>query len=118
MAFHRIEALLQSVAYALSGNMDRGFVDYHLEAAVSKVLSSESAWWVCDESIQLHGGMGFMMEAQLERVLRDLRIFRIFEGANDILRLFIALQGDLLYNISSTGVLLCTYAHISRYIRI
>jgi very long chain acyl-CoA dehydrogenase len=48
---------------------------------------------VCDEAIQLHGGMGFMSETGLERVLRDLRIFRIFEGANDILRLFIALTG-------------------------
>lgn len=39
------------------------------------------------------GGMGFMAAADLERVLRDLRIFRIFEGSNDILRLFVALTG-------------------------
>lgn len=93
----RVLRPFQSVAYALSGNMDRGFTDYHLEAAVSKIIGSEAAWWVCDEAIQIHGGMGFMMEAGLERVLRDLRIFRIFEGANDILRLFISLQGMQLY---------------------
>ena len=46
-----------------------------------------------DEAIQIHGGMGFMKSTGLERVMRDLRIFRIFEGANDILRLFVAFTG-------------------------
>lgn len=83
----------QSMAYMISGNMDTGSTDYHLEAAISKVFASESAWYVCDEAIQILGGMGFMRDAGLERVLRDLRIFRIFEGTNDILRLFVALTG-------------------------
>uniref|UniRef100_A0A131YME8 Very long-chain specific acyl-CoA dehydrogenase, mitochondrial n=2 Tax=Rhipicephalus TaxID=426455 RepID=A0A131YME8_RHIAP len=83
----------ESLTYLLSGNMDRGFTDYHLEAASTKVTASECAWYVTDEAIQIHGGMGFMRDAGLERCLRDLRIFRIFEGANDILRLFVALQG-------------------------
>lgn len=83
----------ESIAYCLSGNMDSGSVDYHLEAAISKVFASESAWTVTDEAIQILGGMGFMRDTGLERVLRDLRIFRIFEGTNDILRLFVALTG-------------------------
>jgi very long chain acyl-CoA dehydrogenase len=73
--------------------MDLGSTDYHLEAAISKVFASESAWYVCDEAIQILGGMGFMTSTGLERVQRDLRIFRIFEGTNDILRLFVALTG-------------------------
>ncbi|PIO57006.1 acyl-CoA dehydrogenase protein, partial [Teladorsagia circumcincta] len=73
--------------------MDRGIQEYQLEAAIGKVAASENAWWVCDEAIQLHGGMGFMKDCGLERVMRDLRIFRIFEGANDVLRLFVALTG-------------------------
>uniref|UniRef100_A0A0C9RAV1 ACADVL_0 protein n=1 Tax=Fopius arisanus TaxID=64838 RepID=A0A0C9RAV1_9HYME len=83
----------QSLCYMIAGNMDKGSEDYHLEAAISKVFASEAAWWVCDESIQIMGGMGFMKQTGLEKVLRDLRIFRIFEGANDILRLFVALTG-------------------------
>ncbi|XP_020283429.1 very long-chain specific acyl-CoA dehydrogenase, mitochondrial [Pseudomyrmex gracilis] len=85
--------ITESLAYTISGNMDMGSQDYHLEAAISKCFASESAWWVCDEAIQVLGGMGFMTDAGLERVLRDLRIFRIFEGTNDILRLFVSLTG-------------------------
>ncbi|TMS33817.1 hypothetical protein L596_001509 [Steinernema carpocapsae] len=83
----------ESIVYMLAANMDRGVEEYQLEAAIGKVMSSENAWTVCDNAIQLHGGMGFMKECGLERVLRDLRIFRIFEGANDVMRLFIGLTG-------------------------
>lgn len=83
----------ESILYILASNMDRGIKDYQLEAAIAKIVASENAWHVCDESIQLHGGMGFMWETGLERVLRDLRVFRIFEGANDVLKLFVALTG-------------------------
>lgn len=57
------------------------------------MFASEAAWFVTDEGIQILGGMGFMKDCGLEKILRDLRIFRIFEGTNDILRLFIALTG-------------------------
>ncbi|KHJ85760.1 acyl-CoA dehydrogenase protein [Oesophagostomum dentatum] len=83
----------ESIVYLLASNMDRGIQDYQLEAAIGKVAASENAWYVCDEAIQLHGGMGFMTETGLERIMRDLRIFRIFEGANDVMRLFVALTG-------------------------
>merc|ERR1712062_601007 len=55
--------------------------------------ASESAWFVTDEAIQILGGMGYMKDCGIEKVMRDLRIFRIFEGTNDILRLFVALTG-------------------------
>ncbi|XP_034481309.1 very long-chain specific acyl-CoA dehydrogenase, mitochondrial [Drosophila innubila] len=83
----------ESMAFMISQNMDSGSQDYHLETAISKIYSSESAWTVCDEAIQILGGMGFMKETGLERVMRDLRIFRIFEGTSEILRLFVALSG-------------------------
>nr|XP_020007069.1 very long-chain specific acyl-CoA dehydrogenase, mitochondrial isoform X3 [Castor canadensis] len=88
-----LQYVTESMAYMLSANMDQGSTDFQIEAAISKIFSSEAAWKVTDECIQVMGGMGFMKEPGVERVLRDTRIFRIFEGANDILRLFVALQG-------------------------
>merc|ERR1712113_742450 len=83
----------ESMAYMVSGIMDSGATDYQLEAAISKVYASESAWFVTDEAIQILGGMGYMKDCGIEKVMRDLRLFRIFEGTNDILRLFVALTG-------------------------
>lgn len=50
----------ESIVYMLASNMDRNVLDYQLEAAIGKVVASENAWYVCDEAIQLHGGMGFV----------------------------------------------------------
>ena len=50
----------ESMAYMLSSNMDRGATDYQIEAAITKVFASEAAWYVCDEAIQVMGGLGFM----------------------------------------------------------
>lgn len=83
----------ESMAYLVSANMDQGIKEFQIEAAISKVYASEAAWFCADEAIQVLGGMGYMKECGLERVMRDLRIFRIFEGTNDILRLFIVLTG-------------------------
>lgn len=88
-----LQYVTESMAYMVSANMDQGATDFQIEAAISKIFGSEAAWKVTDECIQIMGGMGFMKEPGVERVLRDLRIFRIFEGTNDILRLFVALQG-------------------------
>ncbi|PVD19051.1 hypothetical protein C0Q70_21610 [Pomacea canaliculata] len=88
-----LQYVTESMAYMLSANMDQGSTEFQIEAAISKVFASEAAWYCADEAIQVLGGMGFMRECGLERVLRDIRIFRIFEGTNDILRLFVALTG-------------------------
>uniref|UniRef100_A0A8C6LYJ5 Very long-chain specific acyl-CoA dehydrogenase, mitochondrial n=1 Tax=Nothobranchius furzeri TaxID=105023 RepID=A0A8C6LYJ5_NOTFU len=88
-----LQYVTESMAYMISGNMDSGAAEFQIEAAISKIFASEAAWTVADESIQVMGGMGFMKDPGVERVMRDLRIFRIFEGTNDILRLFVALNG-------------------------
>lgn len=88
-----LQYVTESMAYMISANMDQGAIDFQLEAAISKVYASEAAWFVADECIQILGGMGYMKDCGAERVMRDLRIFRIFEGTNDILRLFVSLTG-------------------------
>jgi alkylation response protein AidB-like acyl-CoA dehydrogenase len=60
---------------------------------MSKVYVSEALWTVADEALQIAGGNGFMREYPYERVVRDCRINRIFEGTNEILRLYIGLSG-------------------------
>ncbi|MDQ2889195.1 MAG: acyl-CoA dehydrogenase family protein [Gemmatimonadota bacterium] len=67
--------------------------DWSLEAAIAKVFTSELVWRAADEMVQVAGGRGFVKPYPYERFLRDARINRIFEGANEILRLFIALNG-------------------------
>ena len=67
--------------------------DFALEAACCKVFASEMLWRAADEMVQLAGGRGFVKPYPYERLLRDSRINRIFEGTNEILRLFIALNG-------------------------
>jgi hypothetical protein len=75
----------------VAGIIDQGYRDYAVEAAISKVFATEALWRTADEALQVAGGNGYMREFPYERVMRDARVNRIFEGTNDILRLFIAL---------------------------
>ncbi|MFT3912999.1 MAG: acyl-CoA dehydrogenase family protein [Anaeromyxobacteraceae bacterium] len=81
----------ESVVNLVAGLVDRGFEEYAVEAAISKVLSTEMLWKTSDEALQIAAGQGFMREMPYEMAMRDCRINRIFEGTNEILRLFIAL---------------------------
>ena len=77
----------------LSALADSSDADFSLEAACAKVFASELIWEAADEMVQIAGGRGFVKPYPYERILRDSRINRIFEGANEVLRLFIALNG-------------------------
>uniref|UniRef100_A0A8B9BW19 Complex I assembly factor ACAD9, mitochondrial n=1 Tax=Anser brachyrhynchus TaxID=132585 RepID=A0A8B9BW19_9AVES len=86
--------VMESMAYLTAGMMDRpGFPDCSVEAAMVKVFSSEGAWACVSEALQILGGLGYMKDYPYERYLRDTRILLIFEGTNEILRLYIALTG-------------------------
>jgi acyl-CoA dehydrogenase family protein 9 len=75
----------------VAGIIDQKYEDFAVEAAISKVFATEALWRVSDEALQVAGGNGYMREFPYEKALRDSRINRIFEGTNEILRLFIAL---------------------------
>lgn len=81
----------EAVVSMVAGIIDQGYEDYAVEAAISKVFATECLWRTVDEALQIAGGGGYMRELPFERILRDCRINRIFEGTNEILRLFIAL---------------------------
>jgi alkylation response protein AidB-like acyl-CoA dehydrogenase len=84
---------LESMCYLTCGLVDAGVPDYSLESAICKVASTEFLWYAANRVMQLKGGAGYMRDEPYEKILRDIRIFPIFEGANDVMRAFIALSG-------------------------
>ena len=75
-----MDALVASVSAAHAQGSD-----IEVDSAIAKVFCSDSAFEVCDRGLQLHGALGFLEETGVARMLRDCRITRIFEGANDVL---------------------------------
>ena len=84
---------LESSCYLTCGLVDSGVEDYSLESAICKVAGTEFLWYAANRVMQLRGGEGYMKTEPYEKILRDIRIFPIFEGANDVMRAFIALSG-------------------------
>ena len=60
------------------------------EDLAAKLASTELAWKVIDEAVQLHGGAGFMWEYPVARMLADARVPRIYGGSNEIMKELIA----------------------------
>ena len=60
------------------------------ESTIAKIFCSETAWAVADEAVQLHGGSGYIEDTGVARLLRDIRITRIFEGTNELMRFHLA----------------------------
>jgi len=83
----------ESMAYLTTALIDSGKADYSLESAMSKVYATDCLWKNANEVLQMAGGIGYSQEYPHEQAVRDARINPIFEGTNEILRLFVALSG-------------------------
>ena len=84
----KIETARQMVAHALT-LMDLG-LPYSKESAIAKCYASDIAMEVASEAIQMFGGYGYSREYPVEKLLRDAKIFQIFEGTNEIQRIVVA----------------------------
>ena len=71
-------------------SLDRKAPDATLRCAMAKRFATDACFQICDEALQLHGGYGYLKDFPIERYLRDLRVHRILEGTNEIMRLIIA----------------------------
>ncbi|NSL50508.1 acyl-CoA dehydrogenase family protein [Calidifontibacillus erzurumensis] len=82
--------------FAIESMLDRAITlmeedkPFNLEGAILKAFASEKAEWIINEALQIYGGYGYMKDYPLERMLRDVRINRIFEGTSEIQRMVIA----------------------------
>lgn len=88
----RIQAA-RLLTYQAAVVKDQGQV-FSKEAAMAKLFASETADYVCNKAIQIHGGYGYIKDFKVERLYRDAKICTLYEGTNEVQRMVIA--GNLL----------------------
>jgi alkylation response protein AidB-like acyl-CoA dehydrogenase len=84
---------MEACTYETAALIDSGEGDFMLETAMLKVFATETLWRILNDTFQLHGGLAYFTDQPFERMVRDHRINTIGEGANDVLRAFVALVG-------------------------
>jgi len=102
VAFQAVEFMLadmaaelmaaKSMLYRICWHAARGGADrkeLHAMAAAVKLVCSETAGRIVDKAVQIHGGRGYMREQPVERLWRELRVDRIWEGTSEIQRMVI-----------------------------
>ena len=80
------------LVYAVAKTIDSGAKNFTEEAAMAKVLASDTAMKVTTDAMQIFGGAGYMRDYPIEKMMRDAKITQIYEGANQVLRTAIALE--------------------------
>lgn len=96
---------MESCSYQTAALIDSGEGDYMLETAMLKVFATDVLWRIINDTIQIYGGKAYFTDEPFERMMRDARINMIGEGANDVLRAFIALVGLRDVGLELKGVL-------------
>ena len=88
----QMEALcfaMDAMLYATTGLLDHHEKDIMVETATCKLFCSEMGWQVINDALQIMGGEGYMTENEVERAMRDSRIYLIVEGANEVMQSFV-----------------------------
>jgi len=83
-------AACQLMTYRAAHALDSGDPRVREKSAQAKRYVTDRCWHIVDEALQLHGGYGYIKDYGIERILRDLRVHRILEGTNEIMRTIIA----------------------------
>lgn len=96
---------MESATYQTAALIDSGAEDYMLETAMLKVFATDVLWKIVNDTIQIFGGKAYFTDEPYERMMRDARINMIGEGANDVLRAFVALVGMRDVGLELKGVL-------------
>lgn len=79
----------RALLHRAAAKMDDGAADVAAACALAKRYATDAAFGVANTALQLHGGYGYLHEYGIERVVRDLRVHQILEGANEIMRLIV-----------------------------
>ena len=65
-------------------------MNYAVASAMCKICASETATFVTREAMQIHGGYGYIVDYEVERMYRDAKITEIYEGTNEVQRVLIS----------------------------
>jgi alkylation response protein AidB-like acyl-CoA dehydrogenase len=79
----------RALLYLAAAKVTEGAPDKTKFAAMAKRFATDTGWSVVDRALQLHGGYGYLQDYPVERFLRDLRVHRILEGTNEVMRMIV-----------------------------
>lgn len=108
---------MEAATYQTAALIDSGVDDYMLETAMLKVFATDCLWRIINDTIQIFGGKAYFTDEPFERMMRDARINMIGEGANDVLRVFVALVGMRDVGLELKGILdalMSPFQHLGR----